>query len=166
MSAAASVANRLSFDDRFRRLLAARLANASDAEDVLQNVAEKLIRKRLDPDAGYLTRIVQNAATDQTRAELTRAGYETACGEQAERIDRRSPDRVVEAIEALEALQRAVLDLRPLCREIFVRCYVQGQTQASVAKELGLHLSTVEKRLARARLYCFDKVRDHIDLTG
>ena len=164
MSAAAQAAATLGLNDNLKRSMQRRLANPADAEDVLQIVAEKLLRTRRHSDGAYLTRTVQNAATDQTRAERTRKDYEDACAEQSLRIDERSPDRIVEAIEAVAALQQAVCELKPLCQEIFVRCCVEGQSQPAVAEAFGLHLSTVEKRLAKARRHCFNRVRQYLDV--
>ena len=165
MSAAAHAAATLGLNENLKRSMQRRLANPADAEDVLQIVAEKLLRTSRHSAGAYLTRTVQNAATDQTRAERTRKDYEAACAEQTLRVDERSPERVVEGIEAIAALQQAVFELKPLCQEIFVRCCVEGQSQPEVADAFGLHLSTVEKRLAKARRHCFDRIRHYLDLT-
>ena len=135
-----------------------------DAEDVLQIVAEKLWRLPREHSGPYLSRTLRNAAVDRQRSSRTRRKYEAAFGAQLSVVDERSPERVVEAIQAIEALQCAVAELKPLNQEIFLRCCVEGHPQTAVAASLGLHVSTVEKRLAKARRHCFDRIRHHLDL--
>ncbi|MEM9532999.1 MAG: sigma factor [Pseudomonadota bacterium] len=51
--------------------------NQADADDLLQNVAEKLLRKgpAVQEPAHFLRRVVRNAAIDQHRARQLRADY-------------------------------------------------------------------------------------------
>ncbi|MEM1176026.1 MAG: sigma-70 family RNA polymerase sigma factor [Pseudomonadota bacterium] len=134
-----------------------------DSDDAIQTVSERLLNADREPDAAYLTAAVRNAAVDRYRAETTRKKYEEQFAAFSDTTDRLTPEVRAEGAEALTALQQAIDELEPVNREIFVRALVYDEPRASIAHSLGLKLPTIEKRLAKSRRYCFDRVRPHID---
>jgi RNA polymerase sigma-70 factor (ECF subfamily) len=64
--------------------------------------------------------------------------------------DAPDPQRIVEDREALSDFRQALDRLPERCRDVFVRRRIEEQAPREIAAELGLSLSTLEKRLARA----------------
>ncbi|MBZ6384056.1 RNA polymerase sigma-70 factor (ECF subfamily) [Sphingomonas sp. BE270] len=58
--------------------------------------------------------------------------------------------RVAAGKEALKRFSEVLSRLPDRCREVFVRRRVQEQSPAEIAEDLGVSVSTLEKRLARA----------------
>lgn len=135
-----------------------------DAQDASQVVAEKLIHSAEVPNESYVASMFRNAAIDRLRAEATRRSYEGEFASHSALIDETSPERQLAASRALQALQSAVTQLSPLDQEIFLRAYLHGQLRADIADDLRLSVSTVEKRLAKSKQRCLERVREHLDL--
>ncbi|MEM1143325.1 MAG: sigma-70 family RNA polymerase sigma factor [Pseudomonadota bacterium] len=144
---------------RVRRLL----SSVEQSEDVAQTVEEKLLRTDRDPAPGYIAAMLRSAAIDTQRAENTRRRYEGEFAQHAERLDTRSPERSIAAKQTLDALVAALDELSPANREIFVRACVEEQPRGEIARALGLPLSTVEKRLAKARAHCLKRIGPLMD---
>ncbi|MEM1191460.1 MAG: sigma-70 family RNA polymerase sigma factor [Pseudomonadota bacterium] len=149
----------LMYGERLRR----RLGDTPDVEDAIQNVGEKLVRSELKPDAPYLVTMLRNAAIDTLRAEQTRRKYEGAYAEHRGAEDALSPENASAALQSMDALHRALDDLSPVNREIFLRAYVDGQPRAQIAEILGLRLPTIEKRLAKAKRHCLERLAPYLD---
>ena len=139
------------------------LGSTDNADDVIQTVGEKLLRSDAKPCGAYLLAMYRSAAIDVLRAETTRRQYEEQYGEQADTVENETPERRLASVQALEALQSAIARLSPVNQEIFVRAYVDGQRRADIAGALGLRLSTVEKRLAKAKRHCLEQIQPHLD---
>ncbi len=139
------------------------LGSTDDANDVIQTVGEKLVRSGTQPGRAYLFAMFRSAAVDAVRAETTRREYQVQYAEQADTVDYQTPERRLAGTQALEALQSAVAKLSSVNQEIFVRAYVDDQPRAEIAEALGLRLSTVEKRLAKAKRHCFTQIQAHLD---
>lgn len=58
--------------------------------------------------------------------------------------------RVAAGKEALKKFSEVLFQLPDRCREVFIRRRVQEQSPAEIAEDLGVSVSTLEKRLARA----------------
>lgn len=163
MSNATFASDLLFEDDGLRRSLS-RWAAPQDADDALQVVAEKLLRSGGEANLSrrYISRAVRNAVIDHKRATQSRSAYESEYVYQCSQTDERSPERVTEGVQAIEALDNAVADLPPLTQEVFLLYYIGGRSQQDIATQFRLHLSTVEKRLAKAKRYCFERVAPHL----
>lgn len=142
------------------------LLKAPDAvDDVLQNVAENLLKHPKAPDKPehYLFRSARNCAIDHLRSHNTREDYEAQCMHSAESHDAHSPERIVEGEQALACLENALSELPLLSQQIFIMFNVEGKSQKDIARHFDLHLSTVEKRLAKAKAHCFEHIFAHLD---
>ncbi len=134
-------------------LLAHRPAGA-DAEDLLQEVAVRVVReiaKVEDPAAlrGWLRAIALNVARSAGR----RAGQRDCESLVAEPVDPRPADQAFRAA-AEERIQRVMLQvngLRAEYREPLLLKAVHGWSQKQIAATLGVAETTVETRLSRAR---------------
>lgn len=139
------------------------LGSVEAADDAIQSVAEKIVKSGDRPNASYLAAMLRNAAVDRVRSEMRRRGYEEAFASAAETVDDRSPDRLVAGTQALEALRGAIGRLSPTDRKIFVLACLEAKPRSEIAAVVGLKLSTVEKRLAKAKASCYRQVKDHLD---
>lgn len=135
-----------------------RATGAHQAEDALQMLAERLMKAGSAAPVArpYLHRAVRNAAIDLWRSEQARAEYEHRFSSEQPQFEARTPERTVLAQEKLAALLAALESLPALTHEIFLRHHAKGQTQQDIAAHFKLHVSTVEKRLAKARRHCLD----------
>ncbi|MEM6486304.1 MAG: sigma-70 family RNA polymerase sigma factor [Pseudomonadota bacterium] len=148
--------------NNIRKALTRWLTRAEDVDDVLQTVGEKLLRANSPTEPAYLNRMYRNAAIDLIRAESTRHRYEQSHAIEHQLVEQRTPDRTHAGQQAVTVLDRALSELSPLNRDIFLRAYLYDQPRDAIARELGLHKSAVEKRLAKAKLHCYEIVKPHL----
>lgn len=131
--------------------------NASDAEDVLQTVFLRLLRRvPTDPPetlGPYLHRAAVNASLDLLRRRRRRPAVsldDEGTGPMA--LDPGpGPDHVGLGTELREQLRRAVAGLSSRAAEIFVLRYLEGYGNKEIAELLGTTQSTVGVTLHRAR---------------
>ncbi|MEM9622912.1 MAG: sigma-70 family RNA polymerase sigma factor [Pseudomonadota bacterium] len=134
-----------------------------DADDVVQTVAAKLWRDGLTPEPAYINRMLRNAAIDMRRSSNTRAANEAAFADDYTAADDHSPETILEWREALGMLTALIDEMSQVNQEIFVRCLVHGEPRAEVADELGIHVSTLEKRLKSIRRQAFDHIAQYLN---
>ena len=123
--------------------------NAPDAEDVLQTVFLRMVRRDDSADVierpeNYLRRAAVHAALDLVRARREGAAMDmerlpSAGGFQPDEGDLR------------EILRRAVSELPARSAEIFTLRFFEGLTNGEIAKALGISSITVAVTLHRAR---------------
>jgi RNA polymerase sigma factor (sigma-70 family) len=147
--------------DAIGRFLLARLGGADEAEDVLQDLYLHLRRVEPSDDlrdpAAYVFRMALNLARDRRRAQ-SRAGvrdarwietrYEMAGCEPI--LDQPSAEAVYGARQRLAAVERALDELSPRCRRVFLLHKFEGFSHRDVAERLGIARSTVEKHMNTA----------------
>lgn len=122
--------------------------NAADAEDVLQTVFLRLVRRPsqtdvLEKEESYLRRAAINAALDIVRS--------------------RQPDRTLELVdvpgsgseadtrELRQALRRALGKLNPRSAEVFALRFLEGFTNPEIARMLGISQVLVAVLVHRTR---------------
>lgn len=148
------------FDDVFRgwypalvRVAAALLHETDAAEEVAQEVMLELWRRRhaIDADVSlraYLLRSVRNRSLNHLRHLRVRrdteadveATYDTPIG----------ADQPIVANELSEAVQAAIRELPPRCREVFELSRVNGLRYSEIAESLGISQKTVEAQMGKA----------------
>lgn len=143
-------------DASLRRYAARLLGNPADVDDVLQIVAEKLLAQTstVRQPQHYLRRAVRNAAIDHQRASVLRADYERRSSIHTEPLDNAAETALIVA-----CIQRALRKLPVLTAEMFRLHYLDGLSQRAIAERFGVHLSSVEKRLAQSRRCCLAAVQ-------
>lgn len=140
------------------RYLCARGATMVEAEDVLQDVYLTLAEVRsgpVDEPRAYLYRTATNRWLDHRRAATRRdrrdrSWVEVNSGALIEQDDR--PSAEVQSIgrERLAIVERH-LDLLPVrTAAIFRRFRIDGEAQRTIAADLGISVSAVEKHLQQA----------------
>lgn len=122
-----------------------------DAEDVLQTVFVRLIRRDLPPDVGtnpraYLYRAAVNAALDAVRSRRRRRIVAVA---ELPDLPAPSPDAIDD--EHHRALYEAIAELKPASAQILVLRYVHDMSDAEIARMLGVSRGSIALRLFRSR---------------
>lgn len=137
----------------------------SDAEDVLQTVFLRLLRRSgelaaLENVPGYLHRAAVNAALDLVRARNESKNVPLESHEShlaAEAFQ--GPERQHEAGERQALLRRALSTLAPRAAEIFALHYFEGYANPEIAGMLGLSTAGVAVTLHRTRARLQKEIR-------
>ncbi len=135
------------------------------AEDVVQDVFLKLWAKReslrLDGSLnGYLYRLTYNTFIDvyrenkQLDVELQLFKRESLA-ELIEENDEQFQQR-------LGKVQKAIDELPPRCKEIFILCKQRGMRYKEIAKKMGVSLKTVENQMGKALSLIRKKVKSKL----
>lgn len=122
--------------------------NAADAEDVLQTVFLRLLRRTPDSDAmenqeSYLRRAAVNASLDVIRSRRLKPTVELVeiAGERA----------ASEVTELRQILERALSKLQPRSAEIFALRFIEGMSNLEIARTLGISQVLVAVTIFRTR---------------
>jgi RNA polymerase sigma-70 factor (ECF subfamily) len=131
--------------------------NASDAEDVLQTVFLRLVRRDASAEAvenvaGYLHRAAINSALDlmRSRAGMRSVPLDDVAPLLSENASL-APDRKHSSAEAREWLRGAIARLSPQAAEIFTLRFFEGKDNAEIAAIVGTTPGTVAVTLSRTR---------------
>lgn len=132
--------------------------SAADAEDVLQTVFLRLLRKPEQFDAmenaeSYLRRAAINAALD-----IVRARQSVQLAEVAELPDHRAHHDG----ELRRALARALAQLKPRPAEIFALRFLEGLTNPEIAQTLGISQVLVAVIVHRTRQQLRKQLRAYL----
>jgi RNA polymerase sigma-70 factor (ECF subfamily) len=154
------------------------LGNDADAEDVTQDVLLQVVRK-LDTFRGdanvttWLHRVTVNAALAHRRKRATREHREipdplemfTENGHHAHAVRPWSvtPDRLAVKRETTELIEKAILGLPELYRDVYVLADVEGLPNQEIGSLLGLSLAAVKSRLHRGRLLMRHALAPHFE---
>ena len=148
------------FRDHHSRVFAAAFrvtGSAQDAEDVVQTVFLRLLRRQdeldLSPSPGsYLHRAAVNASLDLLRVR-SRSGsipMDDLDVLPTERADN-NPDRRQEDREVRRGVRQALLALSPKNAEIFALRFLEGLPNREIANSYGMTQTAVGVALHRAR---------------
>jgi RNA polymerase sigma-70 factor (ECF subfamily) len=140
--------------DRLYRAAWALCGSREDAEDLVQDTYERVLRRprlvRREDDLGYLYRTLRNTYFN-TRRTASRRPSVAAQLEDVQAASSRAdlqPERAAETNQVIAAVSA----LPPPMREVVVAVDVLGLSYAEAGKALGVHANTIPSRLARARL--------------
>ena len=146
---------------RLRNFIRKRVADAADADDILQEVFYELVEayrlmQPLEQVSAWLFRVARNRITDLFRKKKPQslAGEPMAFAEDGESFSFEdllpSPDAGPEALYArnilLEEFEAAVDELPPEQREVFIAHEVEGRSFKELAAETGLSVNTLHLR--------------------
>lgn len=142
--------------------------NAQDAEDVLQTVFIRLLRRQdeldLSPNPGaYLHRSAVNAALDQMRARSRSRSVPlddlVVLPEDESAAD---PERLQNDRELRRGLRQAILGLSEKAAEIFTLRFLEGVSNQDIADQLGMSQNAVGVALHRARTQVKKEIRSFV----
>jgi RNA polymerase sigma-70 factor (ECF subfamily) len=131
--------------------------NAMDAEDVLQTVFTRLLRREEQPDlsesaGSYLHRAAVNAALDlMRRRKRSRKVDLDEVGESLVDTADPGPERLRGSRELKTRLREAMSRLSPRQAEIFTLRYLEGLGNLEIARLLGASQTSIAVLLHRAR---------------
>jgi len=121
--------------------------NAADAEDVLQTVFLRLLRRTqadvMDNEESYLRRAAINASLDVIRARQSNPTLEL--------VDVPSNRCDAEATDLRQALARAISTLPQRSAEIFTLRFIEGLSNPEIARMLGISQVLVAVTVFRTR---------------
>ncbi len=131
--------------------------DASDAEDVLQTVFLRLVRRPPEADGvrgleSYLYRSAINTALDILRSRARKSNVPLEDSASAAVAGAASaPDRGLASAELRDWLRRAISRLSPRSAEMLVLRFFEGKDNPEIARILDTTPSTVAVTLHRAR---------------
>lgn len=153
----------------FRR----RVRDSQDAEDLTQEVFLRLLRRDeavcVENPEIYVFRIAANLLRDRARrAASHRASEHTSLEGLLEDIhavrtievallENRGPERVLLSQESLMEVVRALDELGPLTRDIFLLVRLEKMKHRDIAAAYGITLRTVETHVARGSVHLVRK---------
>ena len=138
--------------------------NNEDAEDVLQTLFLRLLRREILPDMernpkAYMHRAAINISLDIVK--LRARSVSTANLEDQIQDGTTPPDRLP-AFRIQDWLRDALSELNPKAAEIFVLKHVEGYDNSEIAQMLGTSRGTVAVLLFRARARLKKSVRKRL----
>jgi RNA polymerase sigma-70 factor, ECF subfamily len=138
--------------------------NTTDAEDVLQTVFMRLLRRQdvtalIENAGGYLRRAAVNAALDLVRDR--QAGKHVSLDAHPAQLATAAaaPDRQQETREVRGLIRRAIAKLPPRAAEIFALHYFEDYSNPEIAQMLGLSAAGVAVTLHRTRARLQEEIR-------
>ena len=145
---------------RLRNFIRRRVPDARDAEDILQDVFYELVEANrllmpIEHVTGWLFRVARNRITDLFRKKRPESVSDTAVANDDGELRRwedllPSPDAGPEALYArnllLDELERAVDELPPEQREVFVAHELEGRSFKEMAAGAGVSVNTLLSR--------------------
>lgn len=139
------------------RYLTDLLGRREDAEDAVQDTYLRLLgAHRLErSDArvrAFVFKVATNLAYDRFRQRRVRLVESDAALAQLEGDP--APDGTVGVEQALEQVKRAVLELKPRCRQVFLMRAVEELGYEDIAAQLGVSKRTVEREMQHALEVC------------
>ena len=142
--------------------------NAGDAEDVLQTVFLRLLRRDrsadpLEKPESYLRRAAINAALDVIRsrqAEQTVPLPEESSGESSGLMP--TAPAPADASGLRQALSRAIAELKPRPAEIFALRFLEGLSNQEIAEALGISQVRVAVIVHRTRMQLRKELRPYL----
>ena len=137
--------------------------SSEDAEDVLQTLFLRLLRRESAPDfrsnpKGYLHRAAVNIALDVIKLRKRTVPPDESLQDESLQID----GRTSEAAEAQQLVLAALAELSPKLAEIFVLKHVEGYGNREIAKLVGASRGAVAVMLFRARARLQKSIRKQI----
>ncbi len=148
-------ANRRQLESMVRK----RIGSSDTAADIVQDVFTRTLaagpKGTLDDERRMLFASARNAAIDHHRTER-RHGRLMAMlvPEQYSPLCEASPEEHLAGKQAFSALDQALDQLSPRCREIFLLRRVHGLSNTEIARRHGISVNTVEKYIARGLRHC------------
>ena len=127
------------------------------AEDVIQQVFSRMagrskhdaVSAPVQAPGAYLRQAARNVLRDEARAAERRCAHHHVPIEDLP-LSSGDPVAALEARDRLVRIEEAVLRLKPLTREIFLACRLDGYSYAEIAGRTGLCVRGVEEQMSRA----------------
>lgn len=130
-----------------------RVSSGADAEDVAQEAVMRVLARAretliLDP-MSYVRRAARNILTDRARRDEG-LGLDDVDEAELPVDSAATPFQALEMSERLESYRRALEEMSPLRREVFLRRRTDEQSYDSIARDLRISVAAVQKHYSRA----------------
>lgn len=137
------------------------------AEEVVQETWLRVRRlaqpSAVDQPRAYLFKMAANLAVDHLRSEKSRRRHISAESVPEDIPNGMpSPDTVIDDQQRLAILCKAVEELPPRCREVFMLHKFEDLSHAEIAARLGISRNMVEKHIIRGLAHCRDRLRQAV----
>jgi RNA polymerase sigma-70 factor (ECF subfamily) len=132
-----------------------RHASFDRAEDVVQSLFSRMAARapgaqaEIEAPTAYLRHAARNMLVDEVRGD-ERSGRQRHVPIEDAILPAVDPVASLEARDRLRRIEEAVWRLKPLTREIFLACRLDGYSYAQIAERTGLSVKGVEKQMSRA----------------
>ncbi|WP_375397172.1 RNA polymerase sigma factor [uncultured Sphingomonas sp.] len=152
------------------RLVAARLGNRDDAEDVLQDMwlrIDQLADRPVAQPVAFLYRVAANLATDRRIAATRRGARDSIWLDgQPEADDVPDAERLLIARAEWRQVESAIADMPDRMATALRLFRIEGRPQSAIAAQLGISVSGVEKLLQRAYRKIHDRLAQSAEDSG
>lgn len=137
-----------------------KLGCAHNAADVAHDTFIRIIASRdallgIEQPRAYLTTTAKRLIIDRARRQAIEQAYLAEMGLLADSLAcYPSPDETLMALEALDQIGAALQGISGKARDAFLLHYLEQQTHAAIAAQLGVSARMVQKYLIQALLQC------------
>lgn len=142
------------YREPLRRYFLMRLRHEAEAEDLTQETFAR-IGRRADLDGvsdldSFVFTVAVNLLRDRSRRRATSAGFLAEFSAvRAEKFEALSPERVLNARQALRSALQTLEQVDARTRDVFLLHRVDGVKQAEIARRYGISVSSVEKYIVK-----------------
>lgn len=143
---------------RLARFFRRHLRGSDDVPDLVQESFVRLAgsdagKACLCP-AAYLQRIARNLLFDRSRRSDVKLAHLHVPVEEHHNLSvAPAQGHAIEVDDVMKAYRRAVLELAPKTREVFILHRVEGATYREIGLKIGISIPTVEYHIARALMH-------------
>lgn len=135
-----------------------RVGNVTEAEDLAQEVFERLARqsdlRKLERLDGYVFTVATNLLRDRARKRVAHAAdAHVPLDSIADFSEEITPERVLQGRDAVNRFLAALAELPERTRTVLVLRRYEGLEFKEIARRLGISVSAVEKHMLRAMDY-------------
>jgi RNA polymerase sigma factor (sigma-70 family) len=135
-----------------RAWLLSQFPNKSDIEDVMQEAIMRVLRAHADGEVrapkAFLFATARNLVVGGARKAIRQGQFSLADLDELALTDEvEGVSATIARAEELEFMAHAIQGLPARCRQIFTLRKIYGLSQAEIAKELGISVSTVETQV-------------------
>jgi RNA polymerase sigma-70 factor (ECF subfamily) len=140
---------------RLLRYFSRRLQCPEEARDLVQEAFTRMLslgagrRSALEKPEAYLSQIAHNLLKDHARSTSRRPIHLHVVADEAA-LPAADQEKLLETRDMLRRLERAMLNLKPKTREIFMAHRLDGLSYAEIAERTGLSIKGVEKQMSKA----------------
>jgi RNA polymerase sigma-70 factor (ECF subfamily) len=140
-----------------RQYFLKRVHNQAEADDLthdlLLRIAQRMQREDIENPEAFLFTAAANLLRDRGRHQQIVDRYLADAPAHAENFEALSPERVVVSKQSLEQLLRALKELDPRARDVFILHRLEGMKYADIARLFGLSVSSIEKDIMKALVH-------------
>ncbi|AIR88118.1 sigma-70 family RNA polymerase sigma factor [Pseudomonas cremoricolorata] len=110
----------------------------------------------------FLATVARRILIDNGRRLRLEQAYREALEQSLEHTEQAfAPEHILEAIELLERIDRALVRMKPRVRESFILRHLEGLSQEDIARHHGVTVRTVQADLVEAMLACDAAMQVH-----